>query len=437
MSPAPHDSLRRDLLALVGDGRVSMNAADRVAYARDLWPREQIRSRSGTPAPHPPAIIVWPSSTEDVVRVVAFAAERGLPLVPFGAGSGVCGGISPTAQTIILDLKRMRSVESIDRDRLTVTAQSGILGQHLEDQLLHAGFTLGHYPSSIYCSTLGGWIAGRSAGQCSGRYGKIEDMILELECVDGRGQVHRGVRGGSNGALLPLVTGSEGILAVVTRATLQISPAPKARVFASFVFDDTESGLHTIRDLYQSGLRPAVARLYDPFDTLIGGKAREIKAEKSKTLAGDADPGDTRPGLGTRALLAALRQPGALNRLVHAMPTSLLGGGALLVLMWEDDERIARAELAEAMQCALLRGGQSSGEAPARRWFEHRHSVSYRQSPIFAGGGFADTMEISAPWSKLWGVHEAVRRAVAPFAFVMAHFSHAYPDGGSIYFTFA
>lgn len=428
-------ALRDDLARMVA-GRASADPADRVAYARDLWPRQQIVTRSGVAAPAPPAVVVWPESTDEVAAVLRYARERGVPVVPFGAGSGVCGGVRPEPHAILLDVKRMRRFLHVDGDLLEARVEAGIVGQQLEDGLEARGFTMGHFPSSIYCSTLGGWIAGRSAGQCSGRYGKIEDMVLALTCVDGRGEVLRAERGGPDAALLPLVIGSEGILAVVTEATVRIAPSPPARRFASFVFPSTAAGLECIRRVYQAGLRPAVSRLYDPFDTLIAKRGRVRRTEKGEGARSEPEAGAYKPGLGSRVLMRALRAPAALNRLVHALPEEALGG-ALLVLVWEDDPAIGDAELAEATRIARESGGRDRGEGPARRWLRGRHSVSYRQSPLFAGGGFVDTMEVASTWSRLLPMYEAVREALSPHVFVMAHFSHAYPDGASIYFTFA
>ncbi len=361
--------------------------------------------------------------------MITFAAERGIHVVPFGAGSGVCGGVLPDAGSVVMDLKRMRAIRRVDTDRLLCEAEAGILGQHLEDGLDARGFTLGHFPSSIYCSTLGGWLAARSAGQCSGRYGKIEDMVVGLTCVDGSGRVREARRGELDGALLPLVVGSEGVLAVITDATLRIAPTPPARRFASFSFRSVEAGVDAARHIYQAGLRPAVARLYDPFDTFVAKRSRG---------AGGAEHAhsESRPGLGVRLLARALRRPGLLNKLVDGLPEAVLGG-SMLVLIWEDDPTIADAELALATRIAERAGGRDGGEAPAQRWFETRYSVSYRQSPMYAAGAFVDTMEVAATWSRLLPVYHAVRDALAPHVFVMAHFSHAYPDGASIYFTFA
>lgn len=429
-TPSPtNERLTSELAALVSHGVVSTAPADRVAYARDLWPRKVIGMRGGDVAPAPPAVVVWPSSVDELCAVVRYAAERGTPLVPFGAGSGVCGGVEATADAIVVDMKKMRRVLSVNRDMLTVHAEAGILGQHLEDHLSELGFTLGHFPSSIYCSTLGGWLAARSAGQCSGRYGKIEDMVVSLSYVDGEGNARTVHRDGAGAELLPLLIGSEGILGVITDAELRISPAPAERAFASFNMPTVEAGLHAIRDIYQAGLRPAVARLYDPFDTKL---ARSHKS-KSPNARHATNKG---PGVGAQVLARALRVPGLLNKVVHGF-FDRANVGSMLVLVWEDTPDVGRSECARASQIAFAYGGTDSGEEPARAWLKRRHSVSYRQSTMYAAGAFVDTMEVAAPWSRLYETYTAVHKAISPYGFVMAHFSHAYPDGASIYFTFA
>ena len=430
------ETLRTDLAALLPAGRASTNPADLLAYGRDLWPRNQIGTRTGQPMPTPPAVVVWPGSLDEVVNLVRYAAERGVELVPFGAGSGVCAGIAPGRDAVLVDVKRMHALRSIDGNHLVAEAEAGIVGQPLEEALAARGFTMGHFPSSIYCSTLGGWIAARSAGQCSGRYGKIEDMVLGLTFVDGRGEVHRPERNGRDAALLPLFIGSEGTLGIVTDARVRIAPAAKHRRFASFTFASVDAGLAAIRKIYQAGLRPAVARLYDPFDTMMAKRGRTHSHGEEDAIVPTSASARPTTSRGMRALVNALRLPGTLNRIIDHVPEAAFGG-AMMVLMWESDPTIADAELQEAIAIAARGGGKSTGEGPARRWLAHRHSVSYRQSPLLAAGGFVDTMEVAACWSRMMPMYRAVRAALAPHVLVMAHFSHAYPDGASIYFTFA
>src|SRR3954468_3909836 len=199
-------------------GRVSTTPPDRVAYARDLWPRGLIGAAAGDPAPHPPDAVVWPTSTEEVSEIVRAAQRTGTPIVPFGAGSGVCGGTLPIRGGLVVDLKRMRRLVELDERAGAATFEAGVIGEHLEHELNRRGWTMGHFPSSIMCSTYGGWLAARSAGQFSTKYGKIEDMGRRLTVVDGRGEVHELESGGSPD-LVQLVVGSEGTLGIITRAT--------------------------------------------------------------------------------------------------------------------------------------------------------------------------------------------------------------------------
>jgi alkyldihydroxyacetonephosphate synthase len=415
--------------------RTSSDEADRIAYARDLWPRHHLAVRAGEPAGHRPATIVWPSSTEEVARLVRWARGRGVALVPFGAGSGVCGGIAPREDVVVVDLKRLSRIRRIDLEAPAVDVEAGAMGLPFEQALERAGFTLGHFPSSILCSTVGGWVAARSAGQCSGAYGKIEDMVSSLECVTGEGEVVHLRRRTSRPDLVPLLVGSEGTLAIVTCAELRLHPAPASRAFGAWSFPTTPDGWGAMRILFQSGLRPAVARLYDPFDAML---ARRSGAKRPSQEGKRPGPAHAATGsYAGAALRAVLRRPGALNELLHSRIAARVLGGAMLVVIFEGSEEEAQRGLDQARALCEKASGSWEGEAPARRWLAHRYSVSYRQAPVFADGAFVDTMEVAARWSKLGELYEAVRRALGEHVFVMAHFSHAYPDGCCIYFSFA
>ena len=425
-----HDDLSRAFPQL----RTSHDEADRVAYARDLWPRHHLEVRSGNVAEHKPGAIVWPESTEDVAALVKWAHQTGTPLVPFGAGRGVCAGILPRADVVIVDLKRMTKWRRFDRDAPFLEVEAGHMGVPLEDRLNREGFTLGHFPSSILCSTVGGWVAARSAGQCSGYYGKIEDMVAEVECVTGTGEVVTLKRRTSAPNLVPLVVGSEGTLAIVTSATLRLHPVPTSRAFSAWSFPTTEHGWEAMRAMFQSGLRPAVARLYDPFDAMLA-RMGGVKAAKSAKHAAAKKPGA--PGMGQAALRSMLRRPGVLNDLVNSQLGERALGGAMLLVIFEGTGETPSLQLEAARAIAGGMSGTWEGEGPARRWLQHRYSVSYRQAPVFASGAFVDTIEVAATWSRLGALYDGVRRALGQHAFVMAHFSHAYPDGCCIYFSFA
>src|SRR5215470_12916378 len=262
--------LVRALTAIVGENQASTRAVDRSVYSRDMWPRLLLAVRAGAPVEHPPDVVAWPATAGEIAEIIRVARQMQVPIVPYGAGSGVCGGAVPIHGGITLDLKRMDRVIAIDDGALTVTAECGLNGERLERALEARGLTLGHFPSSIYCSTLGGWLAARSAGQMSTKYGKIEDMVTSVTAVTGRGEILVSGAAGRAGVgpdWTQALVGSEGTLAVLCQATLRVRPAPETRLLRGFEFARLTAGLEGIRRVLQRDLRPAVVRLYDELDS--------------------------------------------------------------------------------------------------------------------------------------------------------------------------
>jgi alkyldihydroxyacetonephosphate synthase len=412
----------RDLLPGIAS---SARAVDLAAASRDAWPRHLIGEASGPQRRPEPALVVWPEHPEQVEAIVAVARREGISLVPYGAGSGVCGAVRPSASSIVVDTKRLTRCEVRQGDGF-VEVEAGVLGIDLEAALERRGLTVGHFPSSILCSTVGGWLAARGAGQCSSRYGKIEDMVRSADCVLGTGERVRFVRrfGGPNP--LELLIGSEGTLGIITSARLRLHAAAAGRAFAAFTLPSFELGAEAMRAVMQAGLRPAVMRLYDPIDSYLLSRGK-VADERGKEPERSGVPS----GFWLRA---ALGSPRALNRAIAGFER-FVSGSATLILIFEGELGQAQADLQQAERLLRELGAGSLGEAPARNWLAHRYSVSYRQSKVFQQGAFNDTLEVAAPWARLADVYAAVRRAAGAHALVLAHLSHAYPDGCSIYFT--
>jgi len=418
-------SLERELSQQFPHLLVSSQPKERAQYSRDLWPRRLIQMRAGElPATTP--LVVWPERTEDVGEILAFAREKGLKLVPYGAGSGVCGAILPDASTLVMDLKRLRSF-SIQEDGQFVDVAPGVMGLPFEEELQRRGFTVGHFPSSILCSTVGGWVAARGAGQCSGKYGKIEDMVAGLSVVTGLGElVHARYRSTAPN-LLPLLVGSEGTLGILTSATLRLHPKPAAQGFLAFDFSCMEQGMQALRSIFQHGLRPSVTRLYDPLDSwLFDQSGKKHQPEAPSPIAERLKHAVLRGALQfSKVGFSALKAVEGLN-LVRC----------LLILVFEGENEEIAADMERARAYCRAESGLDRGAKPGERWFANRYAVSFKQSGVFRAGAFSDTFEIAASWSKLNAVYDAVRSAVSEEALVLAHLSHAYPDGCSIYFTF-
>ncbi len=427
MQAAELEAIRRDLAAIVGSRQVSDTPAVRALYSRDCWPRTLLWERDGE-LRYQPDLVAWPASVDDVVRIVKYARSHHIPVTPFGAGSSVVAGAIPLRAGISLDMKRMRRLTHVDLPGRRATAQVGIMGQRLEDDLQYRGATMGHFPSSIYCSTLGGWIAARGAGQFSSHYGKIEDMVLGLTAVAGTGDIVRtGPERVPGPDLIQLITGSEGALAVITDATVAIHPKPAAKAVRGFRLKSVQAGIDVMRRIFRAGLRPHVLRLYDPLDTAIVG-AGDGKASHSMPTPVRSVVASLR----SRSLGYVLSAPYTMNRAVEMLPPR-----CLLVVSYEDDTQAhAEEQLRETTDLVRDAGGADLGEGPARRWYRRRHATSYKQSGVFIGRGWSDTMEVCATWDKVHGVYEAVRKAVSHDAFILCHFSHSYLEGCSLYFTF-
>jgi alkyldihydroxyacetonephosphate synthase len=452
-----------DLAEIVGREFVLVSKPDRLAYQVDCWPRGIIRTRGRDLEHHCPAAIVQPANEDEVAGLVRWARKTGTPLVPFGAGSGVCGGALADETKVIVDVKRMNRIIETRADDLTVRVQAGAIGMPFEQELQRRGFTLGHFPSSIFCSSVGGWVAARGAGQFSSLYGKVEDMVTSVRAVTGTGEIldtapnalsdrpRQLVSGGGGPDLTQLFVGSEGTLGVLTEATFNMARKPDHRFYRGFRFPDVETALAAIRDMMQAGLMPALVRLYDALDTFLhkssgsSGPPGEHESDippsllkQLRKLAVDSVPDAVTSKLreqvrkATHAVVGrVLGSPMTLNSLANVLPTD-----CLLVVGFEGSSPLIEDEAQYAFDL-LGRYGLDLGAEPGLHWLQNRYNTSYKQSPMFDTGAFVDTMEVSTSWSNVKNLYDTVREALSPHVLVMAHFSHVYQYGSSIYFTFS
>jgi alkyldihydroxyacetonephosphate synthase len=336
------------------------------------------------------AAVCRPSSPAEVAPVLRLCHDAGIPVTVAAGRSGVCGASVPVHGGVVLDLTGLQGVVDVDDASLVVDVRAGTFGHHLEAELRKEhGLTLGHWPQSIELSTVGGWLACRSAGQYSTRYGKIEDMSVGVDVVlaDGRSLTTGGhPRQAMGPDLTQLFVGSEGTLGVITGARLRARPIPAAERRAAYGFETFADGLDACRRILRRGATPAVLRLYD-----------EAESQRSYGLA------ETN----------------------------------VLLVLDEADPSLVEATMAiVGEECAAA---TILDTALVDRWLEHRNDVSALGALI--GKGFVvDTMEIAAPWSRLPTIYTAATKALRSVPHCLAataHQSHSYTDGACLYFTFA
>jgi alkyldihydroxyacetonephosphate synthase len=392
----PHEKKKEILTKLqkiLGKKNVSDKEIDKISYSKDYWPIALRWTLEGKVAALPD-FVVWPETADQVSRLVTLANEEEIPLIPFGEGSGVLGGAVPVKGGIVVDMKKMDAILGINDNNLTVTVQPGINGMNLERTLNKKGYTLGHSPQSLYCSTLGGWLACRAAGQFSTKYGKIDDMVISLQAVLPQGEIieSKTVPKSSTGPRIDtLLLGSEGVLGIVTECTLKIWPYPERRALQSYAFSRLQDGLESIRLILRKGVYPAVVRLYDEIET----SRHFYKTKKAK-------------------------------------------GKCMLILVMEGDKEVVDLEEMVCQNICTGYNGIPCGESPVNRWFDTRFNVK-EISEFSPRDVIFDTIEVSVMWDKSISLYDAMISAMKNIDGVImasAHASHFYPQGVCFYFTF-
>ena len=374
--------MRSELEKIVGAAALDERAV------RDLWPLELMRQRAGESPPK--VLVARPQGREQVAAILRWASAAGVVVTPLGGGSGVVGAVAPAQGEVVLDMGGFDRIFEVDEVNLTCRCEAGVNGLALEKHLNERGLTLGHFPSSLPGTTIGGLIATRSSGQESSRYGSIEDMVMSLAVVlpDGTFAAPRpGPRSAVGPALHQLWLGSEGALGVILGAALRVHRLSESVMGKGFAFTGLEAGLEAMRLVMQSGIRPLVMRLYDAEDTVFNG-------------------------------------------------FDLDAGGCLLVVATAGVAEVAAAE--SAVVARLAGQAKDLGEGPWQRWQDHRFSLSAERMKAMLAppGSFLDTIELAAPWTSLVELHRRVKAAIGVGGLALCHFSHAYEQGCCAYFSF-
>lgn len=400
-------------------GTFRTDRLDRVVHSLGKSYRDLVRVRRGQIS-NPPDAVVHPRTPEEVRRLLTLCSEEGVAVVPFGGGTSVVGGVEGPRERawISMDLKGLSALVDLDRNTGVATFQAGILGPDLERVVREHGLTLGHFPQSFEFSTLGGWVASRSAGQASTYYGKIENMVqaVRVELPDGTWRSRRVPASATGPNLREVMVGSEGVLGVLSEVTVRVRPLPDAEQWRAWYMPRFPEAVDALRRMVQRGLTPSVARLSDPAET------RFLLATEGQARAGLLQ------WLGTAVLAARARRQEA----------------ALLLLGFEGPVPEVDASLRGARSLLKQAGGVELGPAPARSWAAHRFELPYLRDDLLQAGIMVETLETATTWSNLLPLHARLTEAVSAVLGrttdarppVAVHLSHLYPDGASLYLTF-
>jgi alkyldihydroxyacetonephosphate synthase len=386
------------LAALCSDG-----PADRLSHARGKAFRDVVRNLLGQ-LDHVPDLVARPCSEQDVVDLLDWCSTSGTPLIPYGGGSSVVGGVEPRfdGPAVSMDLSGLDTVLEVDTVSRAARIQAGIFGPALEDRLRPLGLTLRHFPQSFAHSTLGGWLATRAGGHFATLATHIDDLTESLRVVTPAGISESRRLPGSGAGPSPdrMFLGSEGTLGVITEAWMRLQDRPVWQVTASITFERQEDAVAATRAIAQSGLYPSNCRLLDPAEAFINAGASV--------------------------------------------------GGGLLLVAFESADHPVDGLLDRALELAIGHGGvvktrrskDSARQDSASAWRSSFLRMPYQRDALARRSLIVETFETACTWDRFDEFHDAITSAARAAidkvcggaGVVTCRFTHVYPDGAAPYY---
>ncbi len=413
------------IAAIVGAGFVTTDKMERVVHTYGKSIRDLIRVRANL-IERTPDLVVYPADENETQRVVEAAVASDVVIIPFGGGSNIASSLEPRADetrvVLSLDMGRMRELLSIDEESGLARIQAGALGPDLEAQLGARGWTLGHFPDSFTHSSLGGWIATRSSGMQSDKYGDIADIVRGLRVVRGGGiLVIRAIPSSSTGpSVREMIVGSEGRLGIITEATVQVHRTPAKRDIFGYFFPNWEAGTAAMQEIAESDATPSITRVSDSRETGFSLATSKARTGMDKFLAG--------------TMLPTLMKSKGWN----------LDDICLSFIGYEGGEAHAKRQKKLVDRIVKKHGGMGVGKGPGVLYDQKKFDTPYLRDFLLDRGAAGDVSESAMPWSKVNQLHDAVRVAadkafdeIGIKGWIMSHLSHSYHSGACLYFTFA
>ena len=288
----------------------------------------------------PPDVVVWPESTAEVAAVLAAATERGIPVTPFAAGSGIAGNAVPTHGGISLDLTRMDAIVDVRPADRQIDVEAGVVGDAINEAVADHGLFFPALPTSGDLATVGGMLATNASGRRTVKYGKVGDWVREIEVVRADGSVltagTRAEKTSSGYDLRDLIVGSEGTLGVVTRATLSLTARPAESRVGRATFEELVDATDAAAALVTAGVDVSALELVDGLSARMVNDYVGSSLEEGPTLFVElqADYGLDAAVAACREILAA-----------HDPTTLVLEPGTDESAIWKP-----RRELADAVR---------------------------------------------------------------------------------------
>lgn len=388
----------------------------RVRHARGQSFPDWLAMRSGNFGVFPDGV-AQPESIADIRTLLEHAVAHDIDVIPYGGGTSVVGHINPEQSekaVLTLSLEKMNKLLAIDHDSHIATFEPGATGPQVEEQLKAEGYTLGHFPQSWEISTLGGWVASRSSGQQSLRYGRIENMYAggRVETAAGTLEIPTIPASSCGPDIRQMILGSEGRMGIISEVKVRVVPLAEKEQFKVVFMPTWEAGVEAAKALAQQKVPLSMVRVSNPTETFTH---LQLAAHPAAI----------------KALDGALSLRGAKDQ--KCMLTYGLTGSPA-------DCRFANSR---ARKILKQHGGVNTGQLLGKKWEHSRFRSPYLRHGLWEHGYGVDTLETACDWSKtndmMHGIESAISEANASFGekvHVFTHLSHVYNQGSSVYTTY-
>jgi alkyldihydroxyacetonephosphate synthase len=421
-STALPDASLEQVLGTVPESRLpahelySIDAEERLRHARGQSMPDWLALRSGEFGLFPDAV-ARPQSSEEVQSLLQHAATHRIDVIPYGGGTSVVGHINPEDNgrpVLTIDMTGMDQLMHLDEESQLATFGAGTIGPQIESQLKSRGYTLGHYPQSWELSTIGGWVASRSSGQQSLRYGRIEQMFAggRIETLKGTLDIPTFPATSAGPDMREFFLGTEGRTGIITEVKARVTPLPEHESFHVLFFPSWEDGLAAVREIIQNKMQLSMMRLSNGIETFT-----QLKLAGSEKVIGLLEKFLSMRGAGEGKVMFTFGVTGSKGQCKAAL-------------------KLTRA-------LAKKHGGVGAGPALGKKWEHSRFRSPYLRHGLWDNGYAVDTMETAIDWSRVPEAVTGIQSSIADAlndegekVHAFTHLSHMYGQGSSIYTTY-
>lgn len=399
---------------------ISTDPEVRLRHARGQSLPDFLALRSGDIDAYPDGVC-FPENRQQVKDLLAFAKQSKLKLIPYGGGTSVAGHINPVKpqaeQTeypvVTMDMTKMNQLISLDEESLIATFGAGTVGPMVEAQLRAKGYTLGHFPQSFELSSIGGWIASRSSGQQSLRYGRIEQLFAggNLETFEGSMTLPTFPASSAGPDLREIMLGSEGRFGVLTEVDVRITKLAEKEQFSVLFFPTWEQARRFCQSVVQNHIQLSMLRVSNAIETktqlkLAGHEKQIAVLEKYLSFRGCSDG----KCMLTFGLTGSKRQISQTKSLLKPWIRKFKG--------------------------------VSAGSTLGKKWQENRFRSPYLRDALWDKGYVVDTFETATNWSNVDSLMNKMEQSLKSALgndeqlHAFTHLSHVYKQGCSLYTTY-